>query len=587
MVSKNISRLGIFGLLIIILLLVSGCNASTSTLAPDSQPAHAIIPTPNTTTAVTTTLANTVTTPTTTVAATTSNPTPAQISAATTTNSASNPASSTATLVSASVSTPTTVPTTAGQTDWLQFGFNAQHSGYNPNEKVVSAANVGQLHKLFEVKLPDTADGAPVYLAGRNENRSMVFVTTRSGDIVAVDAHTGQQIWKKQNPAGSCKINLGSDACYTTSSAVLDPNRQYVYSYGLDGRVHKYKVSDGTEITGNGWPQLITAKDYNEKGSSALTMATASDGTSYLYMASAGYPGDRGDYQGHITTINLATGAQHVFNANCSNRVDIHFVETPGVPDCKQVQTAIWPRPSAVYDAELNRIYMATGNGDFNPSNFDWGDTVFALNPNGTGKQNGNPLDSYTPDDYKNLQDTDADLGSTDVAILPVPDKSKYKYLGVQGGKDEQLRLLNLQNLNNQSKIGATGGEIAIYKVPQGGGVFATPAVWVNPADNTIYLFITTSAGISAMQVTVDGTGTPGLKTVWQDSKGGTSPIIANGVLYYVNSGRIAALNPTTGKTLWEDSTPSSIHWESPILVNGVLYVTDGNSRLLAYALPS
>lgn len=569
MLSKSINKFGLLVSLITMLLLLCSCKAATSTLAPDSQPAHAVTETATTTTTTTAPTINVATT--TTVATTTINPTTTTVPTTATTNATSTSNSD------AAMST---------QLDWPQFGFDAQHSGNNPYEKTISASNVNQLHQLFNVKLPDTADGAPVYLGGDANNRAMLFVTTRSGDIVALDPKTGAQIWRKENPAGSCKINQGDSTCYTTSSPALDPNRQFVYSYGLDGKVHKYKVKDGTEITGNGWPELVTAKNFDEKGSSALTTATTADGTSYLYMASAGYPGDRGDYQGHITVINLATGTQHVFNANCSNQLDTHFVEKPGTPDCSHVQTAIWARPSAVYDAQLDRIFMATGNGDFTTEGFSWADSVFALNPDGTAKANGNPLDTYTPDNFKELNDTDADLGSTDVAILPSLAKSSYKYLGIQGGKDEQLRLLNLQNLNNQGKIGATGGEVAIYKVPQGGGVFATPAVWVNPADKSVFVFVVTSSGISGLQVTVDGKGKPGLKTIWQE-KGGTSPIIANGVLYYVSSGRIAALDPTTGKTLWEDSTPGSIHWESPILANGVLYVTDGNNKLIAYGLSS
>jgi hypothetical protein len=136
-------------------------------------------------------------------------------------------------------------------------------------------------------------------------------------------------------------------------------------------------------------------------------------------VANGGYPGDQGDYQGHITAINLADGSQSVFNTDCSNRA-VHFVITPGIPGCSAVQSAIWARAGVVYDSDTDKIYMATGNGNFDPANHDWGDTVFALNPDGTGA-NGDPLDSYTPSNYQQLQNTDTDLGSTAPAILPAP----------------------------------------------------------------------------------------------------------------------------------------------------------------------
>ena len=144
-------------------------------------------------------------------------------------------------------------------------------------------------------------------------------MTTTGGVIQARDAKTGALVWGATFGPGTCKINNGSNTCYTTSSPAIDPNRQYVYTYGLDGYAHKLQVGDGTEIKTGGWPQVTTTKGYDEKGSSALSFATVA-GVTYLYVVHGGYPGDGGDYQGHVTAINLATGAQNVFNAACSDK---------------------------------------------------------------------------------------------------------------------------------------------------------------------------------------------------------------------------------------------------------------------------
>ncbi len=45
-----------------------------------------------------------------------------------------------------------------------------------------------------------------------------------------------------------------------TTSPAIDPNGLYVYSYGLDGYVHKFQVGNGTEVTTGGWPVLTTKK---------------------------------------------------------------------------------------------------------------------------------------------------------------------------------------------------------------------------------------------------------------------------------------------------------------------------------------
>ena len=490
----------------------------------------------------------------------------------------------------------------AGPYDWPQFNGNPQHSGNNTQETTIGAANVASLTQLFQANLGTTVDGAPAYLSGVATavgSRDLLFVTTKTGSIVALDAHTGAALWSHAT-ASTCHINTTSTTsgtpCYTTSSPAVDPNRQYVYSYGLDGdgsnggalygRVHKYAVGDGTEVTGGGWPETATLKGFDEKGSSALAIATARNGTSYLYVANGGYPGDNGDYQGHVTTINLATGAQNVFNANCSN-LTIHFVENgvksgAGQNDCSAVQTAIWARPAVVYNPATDRIYMSTGNGTFNPAAHDWGDTVFSLNPDGTGGASGNPLGTYTPTDYQALQNQDADIGSTAPALLPAPAGSKYAHLALQSGKDSRVRLLNLDTLDGST--GQTGGELQIVGVPQGGEVLSTPAVWVNPADNSTWAFIVDGNGTSALKLTVDGGGNPSLSKVWQNGNGGFSPLVANGVLYYAGSGNLWALDPTTGTSLWHSTAVGGIHWQSPVVANGVLYIADNSGHLTAFA---
>jgi outer membrane protein assembly factor BamB len=474
--------------------------------------------------------------------------------------------------------------------DWLQFNGDASHSGSNIFENRISIHNVGQLRKLFQVTLPGIADGAPVYLLNvttASGVRNLIFVTTRDGRIAALDAYTGVLVWAKQYGPGGCLINNNqsrNEPCYTTSSPAIDPNRNFIYSYGLDGYVHKYAVGDGTEIMTGGWPELTTLKGYDEKGSSALSIATASNGTSYLYVAHAGYPGDQGNYQGHITAINLTDGSQKVFNTLCSNQA-VHFVDsriTTG-PDCPSATAAIWARPGVVYDPYHNRILMSTGNGTFQPANYLWGDTIFSLNPDGSGS-GGNPLDSYTPKNYQNLQNTDLDIGSTAPAILP-PVSGKYPHLAVQGGKDGILRLINLDQLSGQSGVGHTGGEIFTMPVPMGGPILTQPAVWVNPADSSIWVFVSNNSGLASLQLTISPVGDPSLTQKWTSSWG-SSPLVANGVVFIARNNQITALNATDGSVLWSDNIIGSIHWESPIVVNGVIYLTDQSGNLTAYSLP-
>ena len=465
--------------------------------------------------------------------------------------------------------------------DWPEFNIDGRHNGNNQQETIVNSGNVSTLHVVQQVTLPSIADGPPVFLSGvqtASGIKDLLFLTTKAGHILALDAATLATVWSHQ-PATTPR--------YTTSSPAIDPNRLYVYSYGLEGKVHKYQVGDGTEITTGGWPEVATLKPDVEKCSPPLSVVVTNGGAQYLYAANGGYPGDAGDYQGHITAIDLATGAQNVFNTQCSDQT-VHFVESPGTPDCSNgVQSAVWARPAVLYSSEVDRIYFATGNATYNANTggHDWGDSVLAVHPDGTGTgSNGLPLDSYTPVEFQTLQNNDADLGSTAPALLPPVPGSNVAHLAVQSGKDAQLRLLNLADLSGSGGPGHTGGELQKIGVPQGGEVLTQPAVWTNPVDGGIWVIVANDNGISGLQVTADGSGNPSMTSKWQKSGGGTSPVVANGMVFYVGGSGVSALDPTTGTQLFNNTSPGGIHWESPIVIDGRLYFDDESAVLRLYA---
>jgi len=392
---------------------------------------------------------------------------------------------------------------------------------------------------------------------------------------MAIDAATGIEFWHKST----------SGMSPTTSSPAIDPNRQYVYAYGLDGFVHKYRADNGNETTSGGWPELITLKTDVEKVAGSLTIAT-SGATTYLYVVTDGYSGDFGDYQGHLTTINLANGDQNVFNSQCSDQT-IHF--DSGANNCAWPMagdtggSGIWGRGGATFDAGTNRVFISTGNGFFNANvlgNYNWGDSVLALLPDGAGR-NALPDDSYTPTNFQQLEDQDTDLGSVSLAILPVPAAHAGQHIGAQLGKDAEIRLLDLTNMSGTNLVGSVGGELQLLDVPQGGGGMSEqPATWVDGSGNT-WLLIANNSGVAGLKLRFSSQNAPFLEVEW--SHGGTakSAIVANGVLYYAaacsGSYCMNAANPVTGDVLWTSSEHlASLHWQSPIIVNGAIYIADG-----------
>ncbi len=480
---------------------------------------------------------------------------------------------------------------TACTNPWLQFGGGLSHQNDNTAETDLDLSDVGALHQVWQVTLPAQADGAPAVTEALIDGAwvDLVVVMTAAGDLMARDLHTGATVWSVSfpPPPGCVATGLGIP-CYTTSSPAIIGNA--VFGYGLDGKVHKVNLIDGAEVTTDGWPVTVTAKPSVEKGSSDLSYATAADGHTYLYMTTSSWGGFN-DYQGHLVAIDTASGASHVFNTLCSDQT-VLFQLAPATPDCAAVHAGVWAKSGTTYDPTSDRLFIATGNGPFDPSLHYWGDSVLALHPDGTGV-GGDPVDTFTPANFQQLEDDDLDLGSTLPAIVPAPSGSTITDLGVQGGKGSTLYLLNLADLSGQGGPGHVAGELQDIPVPQGGQVLTAPAVWTNPADGTIWVFVGNGNGISGLTVDVGADGTPFLTPRWQRTDVvSTSPLVANGVLFAAGGGRsipffptdgsMEAMDPTTGVLMWTTAT-GPIHWESPVVTGGYLLLEDYSGNLTAW----
>lgn len=459
---------------------------------------------------------------------------------------------------------------------WIAFDNGGSRSGVNTAETKIALTNVNTLTRLWQVHLPATVDGSPVELANvatPSGTHNLLFLTTLTGSLLAVDADTGNLIWQ-QNTQG---VNI------TTSSPAIDPSGNYVYGYGIDGKVHQYAVGTGAETFNGTWPATITTDPSVEKGSSALNI-----GNGYLYATTSGYSGDAGLYHGHIVAINLATGAKSIFNVLCSNIRQLES-NTPGTSNyCPDIQGGVWGRGGVVLDPTDNYLYVTSGNGAYNANTggHDFGDSVIKLSDDLM-----HLVDAYTPSNYAALQANDQDLGSAMPLLLPVQAGSRTPYMAVQAGKDTTLRLLNRKNLSSSPPDGTrrVGGELQDVPLPQGCDVDTQPIAW-NDANNVTWVFVANTCGMSAFKVVTNSQGNSSLQFVYRSSNAGSSPLIANNVLFLQGNGVIWAMNPTTGAVLWSSTQASAggtvgpLHWQSPLVINGRVYVADNSGQLTAYS---
>jgi hypothetical protein len=474
-------------------------------------------------------------------------------------------------------------PLAYAQVDWLQFGFLPDKTGNNTLETKITLGDVGGLQPLFTTPLSHNPDGAPVLLTGVTTPsgvRDLIFVFAEQGYTTAFDANTGAQVWTADFSTGA-PVSGGPPypdfASIQTSntSPAIDPNRLYVYTFGMDGNVHKLNVGDGSEVTGGGWPERIMNDDGKARG--AFTIATAANGHTYLY-------GNADNTEGNMTTIDLGTGAQHVFNTSNAQDPDTHS------PSGGYGAATPWSRGPA-YNAALDRVFFTTGTyANFVPGH-DWVESLLGMAPDGSTNivaGGGYPVDSYTPTAWQTYINDDADLGSANIIQLPTGLSGKYPHLAVMGSKDTTIRIFNLANLSGKGAPGNTGGELQQIPGPNGGLIRSQGTTWTDPATGIVWVFVPGNNGICGLQVAIDGSGNPTLVTKWTLNNGWTtSAIVANGVLFAAVGGgehtdttathSLQAINPTTGAVVWSGAI-GQFHWASPIVVNGIVYMTDGNS---------
>src|SRR5205814_10178791 len=111
---------------------------------------------------------------------------------------------------------------------------------------------------------------------------------------------------------------------------------------------------------------------------------------------------------------------------------------------------------------------------------------------------------------------------------------------------------------------------------PAGHQVLTAPAVWHQGAQT--WMFIGNYAATAGYRL-LPGSK-PRLRRVWQVPKGGSSPVVAGGLLYVFDplDGGLHVYRPATGALVTTLPTGTG-HWNSPIVADGRLAVPEGSSN--------
>ncbi len=426
---------------------------------------------------------------------------------------------------------------------WPMFGGNVQSTSANLQPTGISSANTQQLRRR-RVELDGLVDASAIYLHGatiRGARHDAIFVTTSYGRSMALDAESGDVLWE-YTPASY--RDLAGTRQFTNSTPVLDADAKSIYAASPDGYVQKLAVSDGRLL----WRTAITELPAREKIASPLKVFQGR-----IIAVTGGYIGDRTPYQGHVAILDTGSGKLlRVWNSLCS---DHRGLMRPS--SCAQARSAIWGRAGAVIEPADGRIFIATGNGDWNGTT-DWGDSLVELDAGAT-----KILGNYTPLDSEELNESDLDVGSTSPVLLGGG-------LLAQGGKDGKIRLLRRQEI-----AGATphrGHEQQVVSTPGGADLFTQPAVWRH--DGQTWMFVSDNDGTAAWRVRGGA-----LHEEWRNRTGGTSPFEAGGLLFvYAPDGGLNVYEATSGKRIATLPCGSG-HWNSPIVVDGRIILPEGDAN--------
>ncbi|HEX4323122.1 MAG TPA: PQQ-binding-like beta-propeller repeat protein [Gaiellaceae bacterium] len=431
----------------------------------------------------------------------------------------------------------------ASSRDWTRFGWDARRSNDDPHATGITAANVQSLVRR-QVRLPGTVDSSAIYLRGASVHgarHDAFFVTTTYGITLAIDATTGKILWRWTPPSYS---HLAGSAEITTATPVADPSRKWIYTASPDGQIQKLTVASGRVV----WRSVITKLPFREKIASSLNFTGG-----HVIATTGGYIGDTPPYQGHVVVLAARNGRLlHIWNSLCSNE---HRLLVPST--CPASDSAIWGRSGAVVVPGSGKLLVATGNAPWN-GRTNWGDAVLVLS------SRAELVGNYTPTNTEELNSSDLDLGSTSPVYLTPK-------VVAQGGKDGKIRLLSLARLRGTKPH--RGREQQIVSTPSGTDLFTAPAVW--RSGKRVWLIAADGGATQAWSLRSGR-----LHSAWRVANGGTSPVIAGGLLwvYDPGGGGLRVYRPASGK-LVATLPAGSGHWNSPIVADGRVALPEGDAN--------
>ena len=440
-------------------------------------------------------------------------------------------------------------------------------TGWNPGETVLTPQAVGTraFKRLHTIALDDQVDAQPlvaadVKIGGKTSN--VVYVATENNTVYALSGSEGTVLVKRHfgapvtedNLPGGCNNNapdVGID-----STPVIDPASGRLYlitdtfakstaTYTL----HALSLATLKDVVA---PMAISASGKLSNGQKYHFNANVSRLRSALllsggnvYAGFASYCDESADQsRGWVLGWNASTLkplASNQLNDKLATSTDNFFL------------SSIWMSGYGLAADTKGDVLFVTGNSDFSGDSFNATENLAESAVNVSGDLS-TVNSTFTPKDWSQLDQEDADFGSGGLMLIPEQPGSHTK-LAVAAGKDGNLYLLQADGMKR-------------YGTYQIGGCWCGQSYY---SDNGAGRVVT-SGGTNVGIWNVDVTGAkPALAQLFQSSEG-------------VNNGQdpgfftsVSSNGTTTGsQVIWAVSRPQN---SDP--ANILLYAFDSNTNLL------
>ena len=487
----------------------------------------------------------------------------------------------------------------AAGSEWTTWGYDQERSGWNTAEATLSKDNVSRLELKWTAQLSTPPSDvvlstltAPLVVntATTRGPGTLVIVAGSDNSAYALDARTGKIAWQRTFPNALTPKKAATNACPNTENAtpVVDKAAGIVYLTTTDGQLHELNVLDGKDRA----PGAPYIPAFVRNWSLNLI-----DHVVYT-------PFGRG--------CNDATAQVDAIDTSDPNRhVAVFFTGAARI-------AGAWGRGGVVRGPK--GVYVQTADGLYDPAVNKFGNTVMAFN-----LKDLRLVDSFTPANWEYLNAKDLDLSSAGPLVIPM----KPKTLVAAAGKESVIYLLDADNLggadhhtplyasphwgNDEMKLFGKGvwGAMATWESRDGTRWILVP-LWGPPSkDAPAFRFTYGDANegsVLAFQVSMQN-GTPTLIPVWRsrDMHVPDPPVVANGVVYALQTGENTALDagtpklrstPVTNATLYafdaetgrelyssKNAIPGWTHFSEPVVAGGQVYVTTRDAKVYAFGL--